>query len=273
LTISLAAGVLTACATLGPPPGALPAIPAVSQAAPPAAGADDETARERYVANAMAIHSPPGLEGRRRASTGTGFYIAPNLLLTNFHVAGRCAALTVGNGSEGTETLATLVAGDPNADLAAISTGLAAAAPARLVTALKPDAGSDLAIVGYPEHGMAVLQAEVSHVTANDGDMMGDHPRYRFDGPVRRGNSGSPVLDDSGAVVGVVTAKIDTVAVYARTGDVIDNVGIAIANPRVFEFLRANQIAFQAAPPAASLPPDRLLQRAHDFVRQIYCWQ
>jgi hypothetical protein len=73
--------------------------------------------------------------------------------------------------------------------------------------------------------------------------------------------------------VGVVTAKINTVAVYQRTGEVVDDVGFAIGNRTVFDFLAANRITFEPATPQASLSSDGLLQRAHEFVRQVGCWK
>jgi hypothetical protein len=73
--------------------------------------------------------------------------------------------------------------------------------------------------------------------------------------------------------VGVVTAKVNTVAVYQRTGEVVDDVGYAIGNRTVFDFLVANQIRFEPATAQSSLSSDELLQRAHEFVRQVGCWK
>jgi hypothetical protein len=97
--------------------------------------------------------------------------------------------------------------------------------------------------------------------------------RYSFYGPVRRGNSGGPVLDDTAAVLGVVTAQLDTVAVYRMTGIVIDDVGVAIANRTVLGFLEANKIEFKAAVSAPKLSPQQVLEEARGFVRQIGCWR
>lgn len=232
-----------------------------------------ETERDSYVARALANPRPAGLEGRRLVSVGSGFYIARDMVLTNFHVAGSCAAVTVGNDSEGAETVARVLAGDAALDLALLGTPVASAEPAQFETALYTETGLELAIVGYPEHGLPVRQAELNPVSARPRDLVADQARFRFDGAVRRGNSGGPLLDDSGAVLGVVTQKIDTVAVYERTGQVVDDIGIAIANRTVFDFLRANKVSPLPALPGESLAPDRLLRKARGFVRQIGCWR
>jgi hypothetical protein len=81
------------------------------------------------------------------------------------------------------------------------------------------------------------------------------------------------VLDEKGAVVGVVTAKINTPAMYRRTGIVIKDIGFAIPNSTIFDFLHRNSIAFQQGQQAATLAPAQILQEAHGFVRQIGCWK
>ena len=62
-------------------------------------------------------------------------------------------------------------------------------------------------------------------------------------------------------------------AVYQKTGAVVDDLGIAIANHTVFAFLAANHIPFEPAMAGADLPSDELLQKAHGFVRQVGCWK
>jgi len=90
---------------------------------------------------------------------------------------------------------------------------------------------------------------------------------------VRHGDSGSPVLDDHGSVIGVVSKRLNTEMIYEMTGVLVNEVGIAISNRKVFEFLRANQIAFQPAAGAMMRSQRELLREAHGFVRQIGCWR
>jgi S1-C subfamily serine protease len=209
----------------------------------------------------------------RLVGVGSGFFIATDRVLTNFHVAGVCRAITVGNNTEGEEVDAQLIASDPRADLAVLSAEEKDIRPAHFLTGSFNETNEDIAIVGYPEHGRVVLQAELDHIAVFQDDLEKSGPRYNFFGPVRRGNSGGPLLDGGGAVVGVVTAKIDTVAVYQKTGEVVDDLGVAIANRTVLDFLAANHIPFEAAMAGAKLSSDELLQKAHGFVRQVGCWR
>jgi S1-C subfamily serine protease len=235
-----------------------------------AAPADDE--RTSHILRTLNPRHAANVQGLRLTATGTGFFVDQRTVLTNFHVAGGCRALTVGNNTEGEELAAMLLAGDPQDDLAILSVDDPHAKPAQFQTALDRETGTGMAIIGYPEHGLPVLLAELNEVVASPDDLLSDSSRYPFSGAVRHGDSGSPVLDDSGAVLGIVEAKIDTVATFRATGEIVDRIGYAISNATIIAFLRANHIEISSARSSDKLAPDELLQRAHDFVRQIGCW-
>ncbi len=209
--------------------------------------------------SAMEPH-PPGVKGLHLVGTGSG-------------VAGSCKALTVGNNREGQEADADLVAGDAGVDLAVLATLGEGATPALFNSDAPLESGAHLAVVGYPAFGRPVLDAQLEQASVMGSNAMGDRGYYSFIGSVRGGNSGGPVLDEKGAVVGVVTAKINTPAVYQRTGVLIKDIGFAIPNGAIFDFLRRNNIAFQQGQKGATLAPAQILQQAHGFVRQIGCWK
>jgi S1-C subfamily serine protease len=215
----------------------------------------------------------PGTEGKQLAGTGSGFFISTDKLLTNFHVVNGCAALTVGNNTEGKEVDAQLFVNDADADLAVLNATEPNIAPAQFRMTDPEDPRDEFAVVGYPEHGLPVLEAELDRVMVFPDDLAGHGTRYEFYGPIRRGNSGGPLLDWSGAVVGIATAKINTVKVYQRTGVVLDDVGFAIPNRIVFAFLRSHGIAFRSLLAGPSLSQQELLKKAHGFVRQVRCWK
>jgi serine protease Do len=267
----LASGLASLVACAGPPPpgAASPTMLAPAAAAAPSPAAEE---RERYIERALSNPHPAALGDRHEVAEGTGFYVARDKILTNDHVVRDCAALTAGNGTEGEEVVARVAARDPGDDLALLEVDVAAE-PASFETELYAETGRDLAIVGYPAHGLAVRLAELSPAATNQAELLASKPTFPFNGEVHPGNSGSPVLDNSGAVIGVVVKKVDTVAVYHATGKLVDDVGIAIANRVVIDFLRANRVAILSASPSMPLAPERLLDEAHRFVRQIGCWR
>jgi S1-C subfamily serine protease len=243
----------------------------MAQADPSAAAAQQE-ARDRYIESALHLAEPPALKGLREAAEGTGFYVTADDIVTNFHVAGRCTAVTVGNGTEGNEEVAQFLAGDEVDDLALLAVR-AEGVPAAFDRKPYLEAGLPLAVFGYPAHGLAVRMAELSPAVADGPSLVDEDPTYLFHGEVHPGNSGSPVLDQNAAVVGIVVKKIDTPAVYRRTGEVIDDIGMAIANHVVIAFLKANHLAVRMAIPASPLQRSELIDEGRGFVRQIGCWR
>jgi S1-C subfamily serine protease len=86
-----------------------------------------------------------------------------------------------------------------------------------------------LVSLGYPLSGLLSSDANVSvgNVSALAG--LRDDSRYlQISAPVQPGNSGGPLLDASGHLVGIVTAKLDAVRLARFTGDIPQNVNFAL---------------------------------------------
>jgi serine protease Do len=75
-----------------------------------------------------------------------------------------------------------------------------------------------------------------------------DHQgRFQMSAPVQPGNSGGPLLDRQGNVVGVVVAKLNAAHLAARTGDIPQNVNFAIKGGEALDFLRRAGVAATVA--------------------------
>src|SRR5882672_5219457 len=107
----------------------------------------------------------------RLIGLGTGFFIARDKVLTNFHVVRTCMALTVGNNREGKEIDARYDYGDPQSDLAILTTEPTDVTPARFETKIGADTVQDLAVVGYPAIGLPRLIAQLDRIKADAGDV------------------------------------------------------------------------------------------------------
>jgi S1-C subfamily serine protease len=131
-----------------------------------------------------------------------------------------------------------------------------------------------VATVGYPVHGLPLIEPFLTVGTMAAADSPDGPSRFAIRADVRPGNSGGPVLDEYGQVVGVVTAKIDTVRVYQRTGQDIQKVGFAIATGPVLEFLRQSGIEPSPAEASPILGMgEELLGKARQFTVRVGCWQ
>ena len=147
------------------------------------------------------------------SSSGTGFLVADGLLATNAHVIESIppdeihvtfpAAPELDQGP----LLGRVVYFDPHRDLAML----------RIATRLRPlrtagdhrfRRGQDVVVIGNPGLGGGVgLECVVSRGVLGSKISEGPRAYYQLSGSVNPGNSGGPVLDLAGRVVGVVTLK------------------------------------------------------------------
>ena len=103
---------------------------------------------------------------------------------------------------------------------------------------------------------------------------IGDNSRYlQISAPVQSGNSGGPLLDASGHLVGIVTAKLDAMRDRRFTGDVPQNVNFALKTEVVRTFLDSKGIAYQTAQFEPQLSPADVGEIARPFTVQIECEQ
>ncbi|RUR00856.1 MarP family serine protease [Labedella endophytica] len=168
-------------------------------------------------------------------STGSGWVVGSDRVVTNAHVVGGSDDLFVQIGGTGEPVPASLVVFDPERDLAVLSVPDLDATPLPLGDELA--ASAQAYVAGYPENGpYDVEPARVRQVLDARGLDIYERDAvtreiYSLRSLVRPGNSGGPLLDESGAVVGVVFARSTTDAEtgYALTLDelapVLDQVG------------------------------------------------
>jgi len=139
---------------------------------------------------------------------GSGWAVAPGLVVTNAHVIAGAEDTTVTT-QQGVELDATAVYYSPANDLALLRVG--AEIPALPIASERVEGGR-AAVLGYPENGPYVLApARIGETrTTVSEDSYGRGPIDRqilaLGGRVRSGNSGGPVVDDAGEVVGIVFA-------------------------------------------------------------------
>ena len=200
------------------------------------------------------------------AGTGTGFVIdTEGGILTNAHVVDGCGAVSVGDG-----IAAEVEAVDDELDLALVRTGVEwpavapfAAGPARL--------NSDVTVVGYPLHGLLgginVTRGAVSALTG----LGGRASEFQISAAVQPGNSGGPVLNAAGAVVGVVRSKLNAVEVAGATGDIPQNINFAIRGEAAKLFLIANGVIYATAEGMDRMAPADLAEAAQDFTVLVNC--
>lgn len=197
---------------------------------------------------------PPGIEGRRAVSSGTGFVVAPGRVLTNHHVAEGCTSMRVRTAT-GAELTASIAATDPQRDLALLT--VRGGDPGPVLTfrsGPEPRRGEGVVTYGFPLAGL--LSSGPTLTTGEISALAGlrDNQRqFQISAPVQPGNSGGPLLDQGGHVVGVVVSKLNAQRIAQSTGDIPQNVNFAVKAAEAIDFLRRNGVQPRLAP--TSGPP------------------
>lgn len=165
---------------------------------------------------------------------GSGWATGRNLVVTNAHVVAGESDTTVTT-RQGTQLDATPVYYEPRNDLAILSVSGLNLAPLDL--AADVSAGTAGAVLGYPENGpFRVAPARLGSTgTVISQDSYGDGPVQRqmtpFRGEVRSGNSGGPVVDESGDVLTTVFAAAKDRGPPSGLGVPRDIVAAALSGP------------------------------------------
>jgi S1-C subfamily serine protease len=234
-----------------------------------------DAARRRQIRSTIEAEDDDPLTGQRRLiGTGTGFYIGRDgALLTNDHVINHCGMITA-TPDDGDKVALKLVATDPRRDIALLRADVPPHAVATFSAAPASSDGARLAVVGYPAYGLPTRLSTLSPAHVDPIRLATASDRVEFHGEVRHGNSGSPLLDDAGNVLGIVHATIDTPKVFRATGKRIVDIGVAVSWSAVMRFLAIHSVKpILASSDQPVLDPEALHAKSRRFVAQIGCWR
>lgn len=229
--------------------------------------------RVRAIQRALKTREQPVFTDKRMVSIGTGFFVSDGgRVITNRHVIDHCDALSVETTS-GQIASAQALNMDERLDIALLQANLPTPAIAVFQTNETVPPGGSIVIVGYPDQGLAPRKPLMTVGSMAQGNRRRSGDRLAVLADVRRGNSGGPVLDQWGNVIGIIHAKIDTVKNYSETKQVVRNVGFAIGTPAVLRFLDKTGTNYRLNALGTPLTPDQLFERARPFVVRVGCWR
>jgi len=162
------------------------------------------------------VYKPEKLKQPKLKSSGTGFAISSNgIIVTNYHVIEDAKLITIrGVNSDFSKTYtAKILVSDKNNDLALIQINDSyftsiKTIPYVLKTKLS-NVGEDIFALGYPLRAVMGDEIKLTNgIISSKTGFQGDITSYQVSAPVQPGNSGGPLFDSNGNVIGVINAKL-----------------------------------------------------------------
>ncbi len=207
------------------------------------------------------------------SSAGTGFYVTrAGHLLTNEHVVDDCRKVTLQPPGKRRHD-AWVVVRDKINDLALLKTDAKTSHVAVLRSGKSVRPGDEIVSFGFPLSSILSSRGNltVGRISALAG--LRDDSRFlQITAPVQPGNSGGPLLDLSGNVVGIVQSKLSALKVAVITGDIPQNVNFAIKRRISEGFLNASDVKYATSRPVKRLDPSEVGEIAKKFTVKVECW-
>jgi S1-C subfamily serine protease len=203
-------------------------------------------------------------------ATGTGFVVSKaGRIVTNQHVVDGCSELRTPLNSK-----LRVVASDEQNDLALLQAPSGFNALATFGEARDVRPGDDVVTAGYPLQGLLtsdlIISTGIVSALAGPGN---DRRLFQITAPVQPGNSGGPLFDGSGNVIGVIVGKLDALKVAGTMGSIPENVNFAIGTWTVLAFLDAHNVPYETMPNNRKPTTRQIADRAREITILIECWK
>ena len=175
------------------------------------------------------VASPPKGEAvEPRTLSGTGWLLDSGYVVTNQHVVNGASKVVLLR-RNGDEVRLQLIAEDKANDIALLRADEMKNGPGLQLVEEESGLGATVFTIGFPHTDLLGSSPKLSTGIVSSQTGFQDDPRtYQISVPLQSGNSGGPLVNEHGMVVGIVTAKLDAIQVFMWTGDLPENVNYAV---------------------------------------------
>ena len=204
------------------------------------------------------------------AASGSGFAVTSDgYVITNYHVIKGCTDVYIHD--KGNSILSTLVTFDPNNDIALLK-GNFKPRSFYPISRKSPKLLMDVYVAGHPfgqdiSTSVKVTKGIVSSLTG----IANNFSNMQIDAALQPGNSGGPIMNDKGNVIGVAVAKLDLEKIVDDYGVVPENVNFGVKSNLVINILESENIKLPS-PNADTIPKSELVEMITDGTYYLSCW-
>jgi len=206
------------------------------------------------------------------SKTGTGFVISPTgHIVTNNHVISGCGEIRGNLTGEAQATLRVVSADEAN-DLALLQGPAASFKEFVRIRDHSLRSGDSVVAIGFPYHGLLTSDFTVTTgIVSSLSGILNDSRFLQISAAVQPGNSGGPLLDTSGQIVGVVSGKLDAVKFVRVTGNIPENINFAIKTGALRDFLDNSVVPYQTTDAKVDLKTTDIAGNARAYTLLITC--
>jgi len=235
-----------------------------------------------------------GTEAREKipsSSSGSGFIISQlGYILTNQHVVSKCRTISVGN-NKNNQFSARIIETDSINDIALLQFDEVSMEISSLVSLMaklddekyptiehgllrqeKIELGETIMVAGFPYGDMFGDTIKVTGGMVNANRGFGDNVgQFQIDAAVQAGNSGGPIYDEWGNIIGIVFSQLNKISVVQATGSLPENVNYGIKANTINQFLTLAGIQAQPSNRSKQKTTKELALIAKDQTMMVLC--
>jgi S1-C subfamily serine protease len=215
----------------------------------------------------------PAKPGRTGNYSGTGFVIdASGHIITNNHVIDGCVGDIKGNLTGGAPAVLRVVSKDSANDMALLQGPADTFKSFARIRDRSIRSGDGVTAIGFPFHGLLTSDFTVTTgIVSSLSGIKNDSRMLQISAAVQPGNSGGPLIDSSGRIVGIVSEKLNVLGVLRVTGAIPENINFAIKTGAIRDFLDNSVVAYETAAPGAELKTSDIADAARAWTLLITC--
>lgn len=233
--------------------------------------AEAEKKRQEEIAKLEAQKELEEKNKPKPAGSGTGFFISSTgHVITNSHVVNQCDEMKVFFKDE--LHIAKVISENTIYDLALLKIDQTTPQYASF-SAKDGQLGEAILVFGYPfgknlSSYIKVTGGIVSSLTGMNNDLS----LLQIDAPIQPGNSGGPIYNFKGEVIGITVASIDKAVFFKEFELIPENINFGIKNSIAKIFLTTNDLDFRSSNNTTKLESEQVAQLGKETTVYVECW-
>lgn len=178
---------------------------------------------------------PPA--AKNLTSTGSGFFISQDgYFLTNYHVVKGSQKIQLMTSAGVVK--ARVVRIEPDVDLALLKAESGTYSTLSFAQSMTPTLGEDIFTIGFPMPDIQGFSPKMTKgVISSLNGIQDEDLEYQIDASIQPGNSGGPLVNNNGELVGVIVSSLRDSYIAEKKGIIPQNVNYAIKAKHVIDFL------------------------------------